>query len=253
MLESRSARFSPNILLVRAWRSLIELRIDDALATVVQFEDEIAGADAPVAPRSRQFAEVLRAVLLVLKSQDGATVRAALAVLERRHRSGGKSPALAAALRIGYWKVRDFDRYYAVPRLKHAMPTHRGTHALATIIGPTFEAVVEAEQLRLAVATRLARSAHERAVSRFGKRSPVTARAAVVLAELLYEEGHCDGLEALVKESLAAVRTSGDDESALRGYRVGGARLDGDDGGELDAAHSAAPQRRSLARGSDLY
>ena len=210
-LVSRSAQPGPNTLLVRAWRSLIELRIDDALGSVAQFE-EIARADARIAPRSREFAGVLRAVLLVLKSQDGATVRAALAVLESRHRSGGKSPALRAALRIGYWKVRDFDRYYAVP-------TH-GTHGLATIIGPTFEAVVEAEQLRLAVATRLARGAHERAVSRFGKRSPVTARAAVVLAELLYEEGHCAGLDALVIESLTAVRTSGDEESALRGYRV---------------------------------
>jgi ATP/maltotriose-dependent transcriptional regulator MalT len=219
-LESRGARCSPNTLLVRAWRSLIELRLDDALATIAQFEDEIARADAPVAPRSREFTEVLKAVLLVLKSQDGATVHAALAVLESRHRSGGKSPALAAALRIGYWKVRDFDRYYAVPRLKHAVPTHRGTHGLATIIGATFEAVVEAEQLRLAVATRLARSAHERAVSRFGKRSPVTARAAVVLAELLYEEGDRSGLDALVMQSLTAVRTSGDEESALRGYRV---------------------------------
>jgi LuxR family maltose regulon positive regulatory protein len=219
-LELPRPRLSPNILLVRAWRSLVELRIGDAFAAVAQFEDEIARADAPLAPRSREFAEVLRAVLLVLKSRDGATVRAALAVLESRHRSGGKSPALAAALRIGYWKVRDFDRYYAVPRLNHAVPTHRGTHGLATIIGPTFEAVVEAEQLRLAVATRLARSAHERAVSRFGKRSPVTARAAVVLAELLYEEGHCAGLDALVMESLAAVRTSEDEDSASRGYRV---------------------------------
>ncbi|MEA3140821.1 MAG: LuxR family transcriptional regulator, maltose regulon positive regulatory protein [Gammaproteobacteria bacterium] len=183
------------------------------MANLAQFEGEIAHAGASVAPRSRAFAEVLRAVLLVLKSQDGATVRAGLAVLESRHRLGGKSPALAAALRVGYWKVRDFDRYYAVP-------THRGTHGLATIIGPTFEAVVEAEQLRLAVATRLARSAHERAVSRFGKRSPVTARAAVVLAELLYEEGHHASLDALVMESLSAIRASGDGESALRGYRV---------------------------------
>jgi LuxR family transcriptional regulator, maltose regulon positive regulatory protein len=220
VLESRSVRLSANTLLVRAWRNLIELRIDEALATVAQFEDEIARTGAPVAPRSREFADVLRALLFVLKSQDGDTVRAALAVLEMRHRSGGRSPALTAALRIGYGKVRDFDRYYAVPRLSHAVPTHRGTHGLATIIGPTFEAVVEAEQLRLAVATRLARSAHERAVSRFGKRSPVTARAAVVLAELLYEEGHCAGLDALVMESLTAVRTSGDDESALRGYRL---------------------------------
>ncbi len=219
-LESRIARLSPSTLLVRAWRSLIQLRIDEALATVAKFEDEVARADAPVAPRSREFAEVLRAVLLVLKSQDGATVRASLAVLERRQQSGGKSPALAAALRVGYWKVRDFDRYYAVPRLKHAVPTYRGTHGLATIIGPTFEAVVEAEQLRLIVARRLARSAHERAVSRFGKRSPATARAAVVLAELLYEEGHHAGLDAMVMESLTAVRTSGDYDCALRGYRV---------------------------------
>ena len=216
----RGTALSPNTLLVRAWRSLIELRLDDALVTIAQFEDEIARSVAPVAARSREFAEVLRAVLLVLKSRDGATVRAALAVLESRHRSGGRSSALAAALRVGYWKVRDFDRYYAVPRLNHAMPTLRGMHGLATIIGPTFEAVVEAEQLRLAVATRLARGAHERAVSRFGKRSPVTARAAVVFAELLYEEGHSAGLEALVMESLTAVRTSGDEESALRGFRV---------------------------------
>jgi len=107
-----------------------------------------------------------------------------------------------------------------VPRLKHAVPTHRGTHGLATIIGMTFEAVVEAEQLRLAIATRLARSAHERAVSRFGKRSPVTARAAVVLAEFAVRRRAPRGLDALVMESLAAVRTSGDEESALRGYRV---------------------------------
>jgi LuxR family transcriptional regulator, maltose regulon positive regulatory protein len=208
------------MLLMRASRNLIELRIDDALAAVAQFEEEAARAAAPAAPRSREFAGVLRAVLVVLKSQDGVTIRAALCVLESRHQSGGKSPALAAALRVGYWKVRDFDRYYAVPRLNHAVPSHRGTHGLATIIGPTFEAIVEAEQLRLAVATRIARSAHERALNRFGKRSPVTARAALVLAELLYEEGQCMGLDALVIESLTAVRTSGDDESALRGYRV---------------------------------
>jgi LuxR family maltose regulon positive regulatory protein len=219
-LESRNACVSPNSLLVRAWRSLIELRLDDAWATVAQFEDAIPRAEAQIAARLHECAEVLRAVLSVLKSQDGATVLAALAVLEGRHQSGGRSSALTVALRVGYWKVRDFDRYYAVPRLEHAVPIQRGTHGLATIIGSTFEAVVEAEQLRLAVATRLARSAHERAVSRFGKRSPVSARAAVVLAELLYEEGHCAGLEALVLESLTAVRTSGDDESALRGYGV---------------------------------
>ena len=64
-------RLSPNALLVSAWRSLIELRIDDALASIAQFEDESARADAPVAPRSREFAGVLRALLLVLRSHDG--------------------------------------------------------------------------------------------------------------------------------------------------------------------------------------
>jgi ATP/maltotriose-dependent transcriptional regulator MalT len=66
-------------LLARAWPCVIELRIDDALATVAQFEDEIARADSAVAPRAREIAAVLRGVLLVLKSQDDATVRAAVA------------------------------------------------------------------------------------------------------------------------------------------------------------------------------
>jgi LuxR family maltose regulon positive regulatory protein len=66
-------------LLARAWPCVIELRIDDALATVAQFEDEISGADGAAAPRARAIAAVLRAVLLVLKSQDDATVRAAVA------------------------------------------------------------------------------------------------------------------------------------------------------------------------------
>jgi ATP/maltotriose-dependent transcriptional regulator MalT len=69
---------SPNTLLVRAWRSLIELRIEEALTSVARFEDEIACADAPVAPGAREFAEVLRAVLLVLRSHDCAALRTAL-------------------------------------------------------------------------------------------------------------------------------------------------------------------------------
>jgi len=219
--DPRGAWASPSALLVRAWRSLVELRIDEAMAILGRIEGEIARADAPVARRSREFAKVLRAILLVLKSRDGATVRVALAVLESRRLARGRSSALTAVLRVGYWKVRDFDRYYAVPRLEHAVPAHRGTHGFATIIGSMFEAVVEAEQLRLAVATRLAWSAYERALGRFGSRSPVTARAAVVLAELLYEEGRpAAGLDALVIQSLAAVRNSGDEESAWLGYRI---------------------------------
>jgi DNA-binding CsgD family transcriptional regulator len=214
-----SAQTSPNALLVRAWRNLMELRIDDALSALSLYDAEISRGAASTG-RSLEFVEVMRAALFVLKSRQAATVRAALGILERRVRSGGQSPALATALRIGYWKVRDLDRYYAVPRFSPAGPTHRGMHEVAAIMGSIFEAVVEAEQLRLAVAMRLARSAHECAVSRFGRRSPVTARAAVVLAELLYEEGNCTGLEPLIIESLTAMRTSGDHESATRGYRV---------------------------------
>jgi len=69
-----SGRISPNALLVRAWRSLIELRIDDASAAVAQFEQAIGAVGGPLAPRSREFAEVLRAVLVVLNSHDCAAL-----------------------------------------------------------------------------------------------------------------------------------------------------------------------------------
>jgi len=80
-LEPSSTRLSPNTLLARAWPCVIELRIDDALAIVGQFENEIECADGAVAPRSREIAAILRTVLLVLKGQDDATVRAAVAGL----------------------------------------------------------------------------------------------------------------------------------------------------------------------------
>jgi LuxR family maltose regulon positive regulatory protein len=212
------SRLTSKTQLLDAWRHVIALRIDDALATIAKVE--IGNGDVAIGRRAAAFAEVLRAVLIVLKNDDSIEVRAALAVLETRQRTGGKSSALAAALRIGYWRVRDFDRYYAVPRLSHAIAGHRCTHGFATIIGPTYEAIVEAEQLRLAVAKRIARTAHERALSRFGNRSAVTARAAIVLAELLYEEGQHAGLDSLVMQSLVHVRESGDNESTLRGYRL---------------------------------
>src|SRR5271154_5764338 len=60
-LKLRSEGPSTNSLLLRAWRSLTNLRIDDALASLAQFEDEIARAECRVAPRSRDIAEGLRA------------------------------------------------------------------------------------------------------------------------------------------------------------------------------------------------
>jgi hypothetical protein len=57
-LESRSAPRSPNTLLLRAWRSLNELRIDDAMAIVTQFEAEIAyPQDSRLPPELRPYIE----------------------------------------------------------------------------------------------------------------------------------------------------------------------------------------------------
>jgi LuxR family maltose regulon positive regulatory protein len=218
--EAHSARPVPSALLLRAWRSLIELRLDDALAAVGCFESEIALLRSPISARLREFAEVLTAVVQVFDSDDGPTIQCALNVIAKRFQSTGMSAALATTLRVGYWKIRDLDGYYAVPRFKHHVAVHRCTHWVASIIGPIFEAAVEMQQLRLTVAMRLARSAHERALSRFGTRAPVTARAAVMLAELLDEEGRREGVDLLITDSLSTLRESGDEDCALRGYRV---------------------------------
>jgi LuxR family transcriptional regulator, maltose regulon positive regulatory protein len=218
--DPKTAHLAPVSLLLRAWRSIIELRLEDAWATVGQFEHEAAQLHTPIAPRFRELAEVLTAVLQVFKSQHGPTLRSALIVIEKRFRSTAMTPALATTLRVGYWKVRDLDRYYTVPRFKHPVGVNRCPHWVASILGPMFEAAVEAEQLRMTVAMRLARSAHERALNRFGKRAPVTARAAVIFAEMLYEEGHRNEVDSLMKESLPVLRTTGDEDNVRRGYGV---------------------------------
>lgn len=212
-LQAPRVLHSPRVPLVRAWRYLIELRIDDAWQMIAQLEEILAGSNDAHGPRYREFAELLKAIACVLTSRKVEAICQALTIIERRRRSEARSPALSAALRIGYWKARDMDRYYAVPHC-------RGNHGFASIAALSFEALAEAEQLRLAVATKLASSAHERAVTRFGKPTPVTGRCAVVLSELLFETGHRAGLDSLIMDSLAAVRASGDQECALRGYRL---------------------------------
>jgi len=107
-----------------------ELVSDDALATIAQFQDEIVRADAPVGPRSREFAEVLRAMLLVLKSHDGAPVRAALAVApqDRRRPTQSLSPRERSILhsmshglsnKTHRSRAADRPRDRKVPRQKH--------------------------------------------------------------------------------------------------------------------------------------
>src|ERR1700754_5269320 len=65
----------PGALLVRAWRNVVELRIDDAFAAVVKFQVEAGDGRATAGTNAREFADVLTAVLSVLKSDDIATVR----------------------------------------------------------------------------------------------------------------------------------------------------------------------------------
>ena len=143
-LASRSARLSPNALVVRAWRSLIELRIDDALATVAQFEDEIARADAPVAPRSREFAEVLRAVLLVLKSQDVGGILA-----DRAQQRARTSPA--RALRVSESLS---PREYSVLRSMSCGLSNKRIAQELQIAPETVKSHVKGIFIKLAVQTR---------------------------------------------------------------------------------------------------
>src|SRR5271170_8094292 len=103
--DPKTTHLAPVSLLLRAWRSIIELRLEDAWATVGQFEHEAAQLHTPIAPRFRELAEVLTAVLQVFKSQHGPTLRSALIVIEKRFRSTAMTPALATTLRVGYWKV----------------------------------------------------------------------------------------------------------------------------------------------------
>lgn len=199
---------SPRILTVlRAWASLARAGSVDALSMIGTYDD----ADREV--------RLLRAIACALGDDLEAADRLAG---ERSDAAANPAdhPVVALLARLRHWKRRDIHAFGELSRPQFATSSRR-RDALLTVLHLTMEAAVEAEQLRLASANRLAEEGLALSARCFGEAFTGGRFAAAISARLHYEQDHIDDADRLIRDRLAAAGSWGGVEGALATYTVG--------------------------------
>ena len=129
-------------------------------------------------------------------------------------------PATPLLLRLAHWKGRRLSAFCELARPVGPVPTRR-REAFCSVLHLSMEAAVEAEQLRLATAGRLAHEALDLSARFFGPDFPASRMATALSASILYEQNHIDAADRLIRDRLALSGSQGGIEGALRAYVVG--------------------------------
>ncbi len=135
------------------------------------------------------------------------------------HEAAADHPATPLLLRLAHWKARRFSAFCELARPVGLVPTCR-REALWSILHLSMEAAVEAEQLRLATAGRLAHEVLELSARFFGPDFAGSRMAGTLNAAILYEQNQVDAADRLLRDRLVLSGSQGGIEGALRAYVV---------------------------------
>ena len=204
--------------LVRAWRLMLALQIDEALRVIERLELQLDDVPPANARRLRGATQLLRAAGLAFQDDSLGVLPIAISLLKK----GGTSHDDRAALtlcRLGFWRVGEFDSFGLLPRLE---PRARWSKSLAisAMLDLSIEAAVALDRLRLSTAKRLALDALNIAKSTPTEAAGLATVPASVAAQVLYEEGCLDQADALLRNRIPVINAKGPIESALRAYVV---------------------------------
>jgi ATP/maltotriose-dependent transcriptional regulator MalT len=203
--------------LAHAWRSLLVLQTDEALATLEQIELQLDDVSLVAARRISAATELLRAVALAF--QDDTLVALSVAAARLRENPADQDSYVAATLcRLGFWRLGKLDAFHSLPR--HQPRARRSKpRAMSAMFDLSIEAAVALDQLRISVAKRLASDAL--AVAEAAEvDAGLAALPACLIAEVLYEEGCLDEADRMLRNRLLAINAEGSIECALRAYLV---------------------------------
>jgi ATP/maltotriose-dependent transcriptional regulator MalT len=152
----------------------------------------------------------LRALVAAFRDDSSFTLSFARSKQEKL------SPCAATACRYAYWRSRDLEAFYSLPRGTRA--GWRG--ALLGTLDSSMEAALEFEQLRLTAARHVAMDALAVAASRFPASSALCAAPASIAAMVSYEQGFLGEAVDLVRGRLPSIQAAGTLDCVLRTYWV---------------------------------
>lgn len=203
-------------LVLQAWSELATMKFAEALATI----DTIEAQCKPLSMASTDLQCALLHATSVALNDDAETAAHLVESALRTYEGSVAHPATSLIVRLGHWKARRLDACCELSGSVSHAPAHR-REALWRIVHLSMEAAVEAEQLRLVYAGRLANEALEMSTRFYGSNFSGSRLAATVSAKVLYEQDAVDAADRLLRDRLAPSGSEGGIEGALSAYIVG--------------------------------
>ena len=201
---------------LRTWSALATMKLAEGRERIGAIEALFDGSHVEDVTLQRLLLRATGAALDDDSEAAAALVGEALAT----HDGAADHPVAMLLLRLGHWKARRLDAFCELSRPADRAPACR-RDALLGILHLSMESAVEAEQLRLVTAGRLAHEALELSSRLFGPDFPGSRMAAALSASMLYEHDRIDAADRLIRDRLVLSGSQGGIEGALRTYLVG--------------------------------
>ena len=189
--------------IVRARSALTRMRLEDASRATAQLKRLLSNRSEPSWARYASALWILEASILAAEDDFSA----ARSVLMSVAALTGDTLA-ATVLRYLDWKHGERDGV-DVPDTVDYLAAPVGGKAVCRILSLCVSAGLAFDRLQLAVSANLATEALQLARLRYGNYSPMSTFPATLLAQVAYEQGRLDEVEALLRPRLSVIRTSG--------------------------------------------
>ncbi len=203
-------------LVLQTWAALAAMKLAEGQARIESMDAGFGAAPVESVELDRLLLRATGAALNDDAEVAVGLVNDALKV----HEGAAGHPATSLLLRLGHWKARRLDAFCELSRSVGQAPVRR-REALWSILHLSMESAVEAEQLRIVTAGRLAHEALELSTRFFGPDFPGGRMAATLSASILYEHNQIDAADRLIRDRLVLSGSQGGIEGALRAYVIG--------------------------------
>jgi ATP/maltotriose-dependent transcriptional regulator MalT len=202
--------------LSQARRSMLGLRIGEALDMVEQIERQLGDVPAADAPRFRAATQLLRATGLALRDDSLGAVAIAGSYLKR---CGGKEDHHAAATlcRLGFWQLGRVELFHSIPRRQPRLRRSK-SWMISSLLDLSIEAAMALDRLDLPIARRLAFDALDLAETTPNVAGGLAALPSSLAAQILYEQGCLDQADKILRDQLTSINAAAPLEAALRAY-----------------------------------
>jgi DNA-binding CsgD family transcriptional regulator len=189
--------------IVRAHSALTRMRLEDASRATAQLKRLLSNRSEPSFARFADALRVLEASIIAAED-DLSAARSALGGV-----AAHTGDTLAATV-LRYLDWKDGERAEVkVPDTVDYLAAPVGGKAVCRILSLCVSAGLAFDRLQLAVSANLATEALQLARLRYGNYSPMSTFPATLLAEVAYEQGRLDEVEALLRPRFSVIRASG--------------------------------------------